>query len=70
MRDLAFGWEPEGEVPPWLATELMLEPLVREYGFPWEYFEAQEPRRVEVLVELLELRARRRRAEAARNASR
>lgn len=71
MREVVFsGWEPE-EAPQWLITELMVEPLVREYGFAREYWLGQEPRIVEMYLEVLELRARRQRQiEAKRNASR
>lgn len=63
MKDLVWGWEPEDEVPPWLSEVLVFEPLVKEYGFPWEYWHSQEARIVEALLELLKRRNERREME-------
>ena len=57
MKDIVYGWEPD-DVPSWLAAEMAIEPLVRQYGFPPEYWESQPPRRVELYVTLMEMRER------------
>jgi len=70
VKDLVYGWEPEEEVPAWLDLEVTIEPLVREYGFPREYWLRQEPRVVEIWNEMMLWRNKRKQAEMMRNASR